>query len=100
MVGWRILLWAVLVLAALIFLYLVRGILLPFVVAFIIASLLEPAVRRLRMQGLSRKASVFIVMGVFGALVLGGTVLVAPTVVSQVSALTSRAEALTSSISQ
>ena len=50
--------------AALLFLYLVRGILLPFVVAFVIAALLEPAVRKLRMRGMSRKSSVLIVMGV------------------------------------
>ncbi len=98
MIGWRILLWAVLVLAALLFLYLVRGILLPFVVAFIIASLLEPAVRRLRMRGLSRRSSVLIVMGIFGAFVVGATVLVAPTVVTQISSLTLRAENLTKSV--
>jgi predicted PurR-regulated permease PerM len=100
MVGWRILLWAVLVLAALIFLYLVRGILLPFAVAFIVASLLEPAVRRLRMKGLSRRTSVLIVLGIFGVFVIGLTAMVAPTVASQISALTTKAETLTNSISQ
>jgi predicted PurR-regulated permease PerM len=100
MVGWRILLWAVLVLAALLFLYLVRGILLPFVVAFIIASLLEPAVKKLRMRGLSRRSSVVIVMSVFGVFVVGATVLVAPTVVGQITSLTSKAESLTNGIAQ
>lgn len=100
MVGWRILLWVVLVLAAVLFLYLVRGILLPFVVAFIVAALLEPAVRRLRMRGLSRKASVWIVVGVFGLFVAGLTAVVAPTVVTEVSVVTAKAESFTSSIAQ
>jgi predicted PurR-regulated permease PerM len=98
--GWRILVWAVLVLAVLLFLYLVRGILLPFVVAFIIAALLEPVVKRLRMRGLSRKASVFVVMGVFGVFVLGATVMLAPTVGGEVSSVTSRVSELTKNISQ
>ena len=100
MVGWRILLWAVLVLTALLFLYLVRGILLPFVVAFIVAALLEPAVRRLRMQGLSRKTSVWIVVGVFGLFVAGLTAVVAPSVVTQISALSAKVETITGSISR
>ena len=40
--GWRIALWVAVVFAALGFLYLVREILLPFIVAFIIAALLDP----------------------------------------------------------
>ena len=46
--GWRITLWVTLVVVACAFLYLVRGILLPFIISFIIAAvLLAYAVPRL-----------------------------------------------------
>ncbi|MHB8635401.1 MAG: AI-2E family transporter [Fimbriimonadaceae bacterium] len=56
--GWRIALWVAVVFAALGFLYLVRGILFPFIVAFIVAALLDPLVQRLRLRGWSRKYAV------------------------------------------
>jgi predicted PurR-regulated permease PerM len=73
MVGWRIVLWAVIVLTALTFLYMVRGILMPFVLAFIISAVLEPTIRRLRKKGWTRGSAVFAVFGVFltSVLVLG-----------------------------
>jgi predicted PurR-regulated permease PerM len=100
MPGWRILLWVVLVLASLIFLWLVRGILLPFLVAIILAAILEPAVRKLRMRGVSRRAAVYIVMGAFLAFAVGAGVLVAPSVGRQVSSLTTKAQDLTRSFAQ
>lgn len=100
MPGWRIALWAALVLAAVLFLYLVRGVLLPFIVAFVVAALLEPGVRKLRLRGLSRRASVLVVVGSFyGALVLAG-VLVAPTLVRETQQLTDRAQRLATEISR
>lgn len=70
MVGWRIALWAVLLVAALVFLYMVRGILLPFIVALLISVLLDPTIKRLRMRGMSRPAAVLSVFVVFGVLLL------------------------------
>lgn len=49
--GWRIALWIGLVALAVALLYAVRGILMPFVVAWLIAVLLEPVVRKLRLKG-------------------------------------------------
>ncbi len=100
MPGWRIALWAALCLVAVLFLYLVRGILLPFLVAFIIAALLEPTVRRLRLRGLSRGLSVTVVCGAFyGAMALAMT-LVTPSLVRETQVLTERAQKLASDISK
>ncbi|RYG24330.1 AI-2E family transporter [bacterium] len=100
MPGWRIALWAAVVLVAVLFLYLVRGILLPFLVAFTIAALLEPAVRRLRLRGLSRGLSVAVVVaGFYGAMVLAGA-LVVPSLVRETQSLTDQATKLASDIAQ
>lgn len=98
MVGWRILLWAVLVLAALLFLYLVRGILLPFILSYVIAVLLDPTVRKLRLRGYSRKKAVVLVMTVFFlGLVLVG-ILAAPQITTQVANLNNKVTDVTASI--
>lgn len=72
MVGWKIALWILVVAIAFWFLYLVRSVLLPFVLAFIISILLDPMIRKLRMRGYSRRKAVVIVFcgffGVVGAL--------------------------------
>ncbi|HZH97634.1 MAG TPA: AI-2E family transporter [Fimbriimonadaceae bacterium] len=84
MVGWRVALWAVIVVAALAFLYQVRGILLPFIVALLISALLNPSIRKLRMRGYSRRGSVLVVCGLFfGALIAVG-VWVTPIVSRQI----------------
>lgn len=87
MVGWRITLWAVIVLAALGFLYLVRGILLPFVLALLLSVLLDPVVRKLRLKGLSRPLAVWTVMGSFVIVTVVAIVLLAPTVARQIGTL-------------
>ncbi|RYG48957.1 AI-2E family transporter, partial [bacterium] len=98
MPGWRIALWAVLVLAALLFLWLVRGVLLPFVLALVIAALLEPGVRWLRLRGMSRRMAVYLVAtGFFGALI-GAGLWAAPNVARQVSSLSGAAQDLTRGI--
>lgn len=98
MPGWRIALWAVLVLAALLFLWLVRGVLLPFAVSMMIAALLEPAVRWLRLRGVSRRLAVYIVAtGFFGA-IIGVGVWAVPNVARQVSSLSGTAQDLTRGI--
>ena len=87
-------------LAVILFLYLVRGILLPFVVAFVLASLLEPSVRRLRLRGLKRGLAVTLVVGLFyGALVLAGA-LVSPSLVRETQSLTDRATKLAADVSR
>lgn len=95
MVGWRILLWVVLVLSALLFLYLVRGILPPFIIAFVIASLLDPSIRKLRLRGVKRIYAVSMVFVIFFVGVAGVLVWVGPRIATQVSDLTDRVEDFT-----
>jgi predicted PurR-regulated permease PerM len=87
MPGWRILLWAVLVISAILFLYLVRGVLLPFLLSFLIAAVLEPTVRKLRLRGMSRRSAVAMVVSTF--MIVSGLliVLVTPTLVRQTANL-------------
>jgi predicted PurR-regulated permease PerM len=68
MQGWRIALWIGLVILVFGFLWLVRGVLLPFVLAYLIALLLEPTVKALRRIGIGRAAAVGIITVVFLAL--------------------------------
>jgi len=95
MPGWRILLWGVLVLTTLLFLYLVRGILLPFVLAGIISALLDPTVNKLRKRGwpkgLAISSLVLIFIGGFAAV----AVLLTPVVTQQVSGFRDRIDELT-----
>ena len=100
MPGWRIVLWIALCLGAILFLYIVRGILLPFVVAFVVAALLEPAVGKLRQKGLRRSWAVAIVVGAFyGAMVVVGA-LVTPSLVRETQSMTDRATKLATDISR
>jgi predicted PurR-regulated permease PerM len=100
MVGWRIALWALIVVIGLSFLYLVRGILLPFVVSFILAALLEPSVRRLRLRGVSRAGAIAIVLGIFALFGSAFLIWLTPQVFNQVGALSNKIETLTAQISQ
>lgn len=84
---WRILLWVAIVVATLAFLYAVRGILLPFVLAWIIAVMLEPVVRKLRLRGYSRKFSVISISVVFFGVVIGATAFAVPRISNQVADL-------------
>ncbi len=84
----------------LVFLFLVRGILLPFIVSFIIAALLEPSVRKLRLRGVSRKLAVMTVMAAFFVVVIGIGVVAAPSIARQVTALTTKVEDLTADMSR
>lgn len=92
--------WAVLVVTALLFIYLVRGILLPFIVSFIIAALLEPTVRRLRLRGMSRGGAVTLVILGFYVVVGGLGLLVAPSISRETQQLTDQVQEITASISR
>ncbi|MCL6623965.1 MAG: AI-2E family transporter [Fimbriimonadales bacterium] len=86
MVGSRVLLWVVIVLVITLFLYTVRGILLPFVIGMVVAALLDPAIRTLRLKGFSRAGAVwtvFLAFSLFMALVIRWVV---PLLTAQVSA--------------
>jgi len=100
MPGWRIVLWVVLVITTLLFLYLVRGILLPFVLAGIISALLDPTVNKLRKRGwpkgLAISALVLVFIGGFAAV----GVFLTPIVTQQVSGLRDRVDDLTANLIQ
>lgn len=100
MVGWRMALWAVLCVAALLFLYLVRGILLPFVISFIIAALLEPSVKKLRLRGFSRGSAVLTILSGFFLIVFLAMAWLFPKVTGQVQNLTTYVEEVTTSLSR
>lgn len=96
--GWRITLWVTLVVVALVFLYLVRGILLPFIISFIIAALLEPSVRRLRLRGYSRGMAVSMVFIVFFLGLTLVAIFAGPTVGRQVTTASRAFEEFTTNI--
>ncbi len=96
--GWRITLWVTLVLVTLVFLYLVRGILLPFIISFIIAALLEPSVRKLRLRGYSRGLAVSLVFITFFLLITVIGVITGPSVARQVTAASDAFENFTTSL--
>ncbi len=76
--AWRISLWIAIVLVIFGFLWMVRGVLAPFILAILIAALLEPFVRRLRKAKISRPIAVFIVLIGFFSLVAGVVLVAAP----------------------
>src|SRR5579885_659683 len=98
MVGWRILLWAVLVLTALLFLYMVRGILPPFIMAFVIASLLEPVIRKLRLRGLKKGLAISIVFVCFFLVFVLIGLITVPRITEQVAQLDSTVSQLTTQL--
>jgi len=63
--AWRIVLWVGLVVLLSVFLWMVRGVLPPFLLSLVIAALLEPMIRRLRKVGLARPIAVVAVLFLF-----------------------------------
>lgn len=83
--GWKVAVWVAVVAATLYFLYLVRGVLLPFILGFIVAVLLEPTVRRLRQRGVPLKRAVGLVFIAFFVLLGGLCVWAVPVVGGQIA---------------
>lgn len=100
MPGWRILLWVVLVLTIIFFLYLVRGIILPFVLGGIISALLEPVVRKLRRKGWPRGVAIWSIVLLFVGVFSGVLVWMVPVVSQQVLGFRTRVDELTASLIQ
>lgn len=92
-------LWAAVVAAALVFLYLVRGILLPFVLAFIISVLLDPTIRKLRARGYKRTTAIALVFFAFFGILTVGIVRVAPLISGQLDGFSTSFESFTKQIS-
>lgn len=100
MVGWRITLWAAIVVVALLFLYAVRSILAPFVLAFLISFLLDPTIRRLRMRGYSRPVSVLMVFFVFFGVLTALGLWLTPVIGTQLTAFRDRIESFSTQLAQ
>jgi predicted PurR-regulated permease PerM len=100
MPGQRIFIWIALVLATLFFLYLVSSVVIPFLVAITLAAMLEPLVQRLRGRGVSRPASVYLVVGGFVVIAVGLGSIAAPSMVHQVSTLTVKAQDFSKSFAE
>lgn len=95
MSAWRIILWVILVLAVMGFIFLVRGILLPFLAAILVASILEPAVKQLRLRGFPRPIAVLSILLPFYLVMVAGVILLVPTIISQVSNITGTLDRVT-----
>jgi len=97
---WRIILWVVIAFATLGFLYLVRGILLPFIVAILISAILHPAYRWLRNKGWGNGTAALAPMLVFFGTILVGLIALTPVISSQVGGLKDRGEQLVTSLAK
>lgn len=100
MVGWKIALWVLVVGIAVWFLYLVRSILLPFILAFIISALLDPSIKKLRMRGYKRGSAVAIVFFAFFGLVGVVGYFVLPVIGAQITYFKDSLQAFTNQLSQ
>ncbi len=100
MTNWRIALWVVLVGITLWFLFAVRGVLLPFGLAWIIAIFLEPVIDRLEAKGLKRPIAVFSIATLFFAVVGGLVVLAVPHVSNQLNDVRISVQTLTDSLAK
>lgn len=98
MQGWRVALWGLIVLATLGFFYLVRGILLPFVLAVVISIVLDPSIRKLRMRGMSRGMAVLTVTLGFVVVFTAIAVWLTPMVGTQLGAFRTTVEKVSSGI--
>jgi predicted PurR-regulated permease PerM len=82
-----ILFWTVLAVAILAFLYLVRGMLLPFAVAIAVAYFFNPLARRLQRYGWPRWLSTALILGGFGIVFVGVLFLIVPILEKQIGEL-------------
>ncbi|MBL8059338.1 MAG: AI-2E family transporter [Chthonomonas sp.] len=98
--GWKIALWILTVALVLGFLYLVRGILLPFIVGTLVAILLDPVVRQLRRRGLGRGAAVGLVFIAFFGVITAIGFFTVPIMAKQLNAFTTNIGSMTREMAQ
>lgn len=98
--SWRIVVWVALVVATVAFLFAVRTILLPFVIAWLVAVLLEPIVRKLRLRGMSRGWAVSTITIAFFVLVGAFLVLTIPRVNAQIGEFHGSIQSLTTKLAE
>ncbi len=85
----RLRLWLVAIASFFVFLYLIRSILLPFVVGMLAAYFLDPAVDRLRKRGWSRSAAAALITAIFFVIVATACGLLVPQILQQLASLAS-----------
>jgi predicted PurR-regulated permease PerM len=93
-------LWAVIAVVALIFIYAVRGILLPFILSFLIAAMLDPVVDWMTKKGWKRPTAVWTVLLAFFGFILVGLIALTPKVTEQVMGLKDKGEQLISAVAK
>ncbi len=98
MQGWRIALWVVIVMTILLFLYFVRGILLPFIVAFAISAMLEPTIKRLRLRGWPRPLAIWSIFLVFIGVMTAMGLWLTPIISNQVGGFRTKIDDITSNL--
>ena len=81
----RVIGYIALIIVALVFLYLVRGVLPPFIVAVALVLLLDPLVDRIQAKRVPRIVAVLIVFLAFAVIFVGAAMCLVPKVISQVS---------------
>lgn len=92
MIGWRVFLWVALVVATLVFIYAVRSILLPFILATVITAILQPFIKRLRKMGLPQFLATLSAFVLFFGLAGAAISWVAPTIGDQVKGVRNRVQ--------
>lgn len=88
--GWRVTAWLGLLAVALLALWVLQPVLLPFLLGLAIAYLLDPPVRRLERWGCSRVIATSLVIGLFFVVVVGLLALLAPVLQRQMVGLIER----------
>jgi predicted PurR-regulated permease PerM len=99
-VDWRIILWVAITIVTLWFLYQVRGILLPFIVAILISALLGPAFRWLKGKGWKDLTAAGVPMLLFFGILFVGLLALAPVITGQIGGLKDRGEQLVTSLAK
>ena len=66
-------------------LYLLRGVLLPFVAGMAVAYLFDPLADRLEAKGISRTLATSLIIGIFVLITVGAVLLLIPTLVQQLA---------------
>jgi predicted PurR-regulated permease PerM len=79
--------WLMTTLLLLVFIYLIRSILLPFVLGIFIAYFLNPAADRLERAGLSRNSAALLLMGAFFSTLIVMSIIVIPVIANQFAGL-------------
>jgi len=77
--------WVALIAALLFFIYLIRPILLPFVLGMATAYLLDPAADRLQKRGMSRGRATLVITGLFFSFIAVALMIAVPLIAAQVS---------------